>query len=66
MGPEVEKPQQPADEPSQLKAVSSTDYWDVYVKVTVRADSKEEAIATVEEVLNEAAEVISYEHWTGE
>ena len=61
MGPDTENtPEQKAEIASA--AAPSNDYWEVTVKVTVKADNAEEAQAQVEEMLDNDDRVISYEY----
>lgn len=61
MGPENENNPKPQTE-DKISAVPSSDYWELTVKLTVKAESADEAQAQVEEMLDEDDRIISYDY----
>mgnify|MGYP000857456755 CR=1 FL=1 len=63
MGPDTENtPEQKAD--IQAAAIPSDQMWEITAKITVRADTAEEAERIVDDLLNGAEAVDSFEYVT--
>ena len=61
MGPDTENTPEQKDKIA-ASAIPSSQYWELTVKITVRADTAEEAETLVDSVLDTAQEVHSYEY----